>query len=177
MTSWGKLGKIKVENFPGVEKRRLGEAMSTESLIVEGKNRKSGKRGETAREVIKLLVEKPRLSFRELAEDIGCSYENIYFTFEKLKQKPETAALYGYNTEDICFIMSLRSRKSVVKIGSTWRGKANWPASQVATKQSLRTSELVKACGQHYAYRNGKYRLIDKDINTIPKSISIATYF
>ena len=151
--------------------------MSTESLIVEGKNRKSGKRGETTRKIIRLLIEKPRSTFYEIASEIGCSYHNVYQTFDKLKRKPESATLFGYDSEDICFILSLRNKKSVVKKESTWRGKANWPEAKVATKRSLRTSELVKACGQHYAYRNGKYRLIDKDINTIPKSISIATYF
>lgn len=151
--------------------------MSRESLTVEGNKRKSGKRGETTREMIRLLIEKPRSTFYDIASELSCTYENVYKIFEKLKKKPEMAVLYGYDAEDICFILALRNRKSVIKRESSWRGKANWPASKVATKKSLTTRELVKTCGQHYIYENGRYKLADKDINTIPKSISIATYF
>ncbi|MBP7331835.1 MAG: hypothetical protein KBA08_05945 [Firmicutes bacterium] len=135
-----------------------------------GNNRKGSKRGETTRKIIGLLVEKPKLGIRDIAVEIGCSYENVRVIFEKLKKKPESAVLFGYGQGDVLIMLSRRKKHNIIKKESLWRGKANWPASVVATKKSMTNGDMVAACRVHYSYTNGKYRVIDEDMKTIPRS-------
>ncbi|MDF9409499.1 MAG: hypothetical protein A4E52_00069 [Pelotomaculum sp. PtaB.Bin013] len=127
---------------------------------IKGNIRKRGKRGETAREIIRLIVENPRMAIKEIADSVGCSNENVRVTLEKLKQKPETATLFGYDEEAIRSIIVYRNTKTAIKRETLWRGKANWPATKTATKKSVTNAELVRACGQHYTYQNGNQKYV-----------------
>lgn len=139
--------------------------MSIEIPNNKGNNRKRGKRGETTREIIRLIIEKPGLSLYEIADTIGCTHENARIALEKLKQKPESTILFGYDQETVRLAISCRSTKTMVKKEAPWRGKANWPASKTATKKGMSNAELVKACGQHYTFKNGKYIINQNEID------------
>ncbi|MBF7082658.1 hypothetical protein IT084_06665 [Desulfallas sp. Bu1-1] len=62
----------------------------------------------------------------------------------------------------------------------TWRGKANWPASKTATKKSLSTAELVRACAPHYSFNKesrryeGDHYVLNSCGSQLPKSITLS---
>ena len=113
---------------------------------IQGNIRK--KRGETKREIIRMLIEKPRVSILEIADSIGCTYENVRVAFEKLKHKPESAALFGFSEEAVRSAIVCRSTKTIAKKKLPWRGKANWPVSV----RNISPFAAALWCGQEYDF-------------------------
>ncbi|WP_449240363.1 winged helix-turn-helix transcriptional regulator [Desulfoscipio gibsoniae] len=150
---------------------------STQNADQKGKSRK---KGETIKKVAELIISDPGISTNQLAEEIGITASSIRTALKKLKEKPkEYAVLLGINAVSMMEAFAMKDdikadrkrsrkvkpkrhrppkeRKSARKL--IWRGKANWPASKTATKKSLTDAELVRACGQHYEFKNRKYVL------------------
>lgn len=133
--------------------------MPDEKPNKRGKFRKSGKRGETTREIIRLLINKPRVSIQEIADSLSCTYENVRVAFEKLKEKPESAILFGFDEEAVRSAIACRSTKAAQKRETIWRGKANWPAAKTATKKSLSARELFSVTRTAYEFKDQKFVL------------------
>ncbi|OPX90928.1 MAG: hypothetical protein A4E52_00652 [Pelotomaculum sp. PtaB.Bin013] len=150
-----------------------------------GKRRKSG---ETICYIANSLINNPGLSIKELSEKIGCTVETIRSALRKLTENPKAcAAKHGLDENDVLLSLTIRAgiknalkeanaleKKTKIirykgiklkRLKKKWRGKANWPARKVATKKSLSDVELVKACGQHYTYKNGKYIINPSEID------------
>lgn len=112
------------------------------------------KPGQLANEIIKKIIECPEVSFSQLASELQCTSENIRKVYKQIQENLKFyATISGHDFEMLSKVISKRSTRTKTKqIKPKWRGKANWPARQVATKESLSDIEFVRACGQHYTF-------------------------
>ncbi|TYO94530.1 winged helix-turn-helix domain-containing protein [Desulfallas thermosapovorans] len=164
------------------------------------KKGKTRKKGEAIKKLAEFIIGDPGISVSQLAGKIGVTASNIRTALKKLKEKPnEYAALLGIDGNSMAEAFAVRddiikaqkrSRKNKIKRHRPpkerksarkliWRGKANWPASITATKKSLTTSELIKACAQHYTFcpdsrkYEGDHDVLNSGCPGLPKTITL----